>query len=29
VITQLNAARDRLVIESWNPTRGYEKVERA
>jgi Pyridoxamine 5'-phosphate oxidase len=29
VITQLNAARDRLVIESWNPTRGYRKDERA
>jgi Pyridoxamine 5'-phosphate oxidase len=29
VITKLNAARDRLVIESWNPTRGYRKDERA
>ncbi|HEV2475773.1 MAG TPA: pyridoxamine 5'-phosphate oxidase family protein [Candidatus Dormibacteraeota bacterium] len=29
VITQLNAARDRLVIESWNPARGYRKDERA
>ena len=29
VITRLNAARDRLVIESWNPTRGYRKDERA
>jgi Pyridoxamine 5'-phosphate oxidase len=28
VITQLNAARDRLVIESWNPRRGYRKDER-
>lgn len=28
VITRLNAARDGLVIESWNPTRGYSKVER-
>ena len=29
VITKLNAARDRLVIESWNPRRGYRKDERA
>jgi pyridoxamine 5'-phosphate oxidase-like protein len=29
VITRLSAARDRLVIESWNPTRGYRKDERA
>ncbi|HUE68521.1 MAG TPA: pyridoxamine 5'-phosphate oxidase family protein [Candidatus Acidoferrum sp.] len=29
VITQLNAARDRLVIESWNPVRGYRKDDRA
>jgi hypothetical protein len=29
VIMQLNAARDRLVIESWNPARGYRKDERA
>ena len=29
VITQLNATRDRLVIESWNPTRGYRKDDRA
>jgi hypothetical protein len=29
VITHLNATRDRLVIESWNPTRGYRKDERA
>jgi hypothetical protein len=28
VITRLNAARDRLVIESWNPGRGYRKDER-
>ena len=28
VITKLNAARDRLVIESWNPARGYRKVDR-
>jgi Pyridoxamine 5'-phosphate oxidase len=29
VITHLNAAGDRLVIESWNPARGYRKDERA
>jgi hypothetical protein len=29
VITQLNAARDRLVIESWNPAGGYRKDQRA
>jgi hypothetical protein len=29
VITQLNSARDRLVIESWSPARGYRKDERA
>ena len=29
VITHLNATRDRLVIESWNPARGYRKDERA
>lgn len=29
VVTQLNAARDRLVIESWSPARGYRKDERA
>ena len=29
VITRLNAARDGLVIESWKPARGYQKVERA
>lgn len=28
VITHLNEAGDRLVIESWNPTRGYRKQER-
>ena len=28
VITRLNAARDGLVIESWNPARGYQKVDR-
>jgi hypothetical protein len=28
VITHLNDAGDRLVIESWNPTRGYRRVER-
>src|SRR5947207_127824 len=29
VITRLNDRRDRLVIESWNPRRGYRKTERA
>ena len=29
VITQLNDARDRLVIESWSPRRGYRMTERA
>jgi Pyridoxamine 5'-phosphate oxidase len=29
VITGLNKTRDRLVIESWNPRRGYRKTERA
>lgn len=29
VITHLNAARDRLVIEAWNAERGYSKTERA
>jgi len=29
VITRLNDARDRLVIESWNPRRGYRVTERA
>ena len=28
VITRLNATRDRLVIESWTPSRGYRLVER-
>jgi Pyridoxamine 5'-phosphate oxidase len=28
VITHLNEAGDRLVVESWNPTRGYHKTER-
>ena len=28
VITRLNEARDRLVIESWNPARGYRKHDR-
>lgn len=28
VITRLNEAGDRLVIESWNGKRGYRKVER-
>jgi hypothetical protein len=28
VITRLNQAGDRLVIESWNPERGYRKTER-
>ena len=29
VITRLNKDRDRLVIESWTPARGYSVVERA
>ena len=29
VLTHLNAARDRLVIESWNPARGYRITDRA
>ena len=29
VITRLNKDRDRLVIESWTPARGYRVVERA
>ena len=29
VLTRLNTARDRLVIESWNPKRGYKMTERA
>ena len=28
VITRLNEAGDRLVVESWNPARGYRRVER-
>ena len=28
VITHLNPARDALVVESWNPRRGYRKIER-
>lgn len=28
VITHLNEAGDRLVIESWNPTRGYRSIDR-
>jgi hypothetical protein len=28
VITHLNDAGDRLVVESWNPARGYRKIER-
>jgi hypothetical protein len=28
VITHLNEAGNRLVVESWNPRRGYRKVER-
>jgi pyridoxamine 5'-phosphate oxidase-like protein len=29
VVTRLNEARDRLVIESWTPGRGYRVTERA
>jgi len=29
VITRLNEAGDRLVVESWNPARGYRKTERS
>ncbi len=29
VITRLNEAGNRLVVESWNPARGYRSVERA
>lgn len=29
VITHLNPARDRLVIEAWSANRGYRKTERA
>ncbi len=28
VITHLNAERDKLVVESWSPSRGYRKLER-
>ena len=28
VITGLNAGRDRLVVESWTPSRGYRMLER-
>lgn len=28
VITRLNEAGSRLVVESWNPVRGYRKMER-
>ncbi len=28
VITHLNESGDRLVVESWTPTRGYRKFER-
>jgi hypothetical protein len=28
VVTRLNDAGDRLVVESWNPVRGYRMVER-
>jgi hypothetical protein len=28
VITHLNEVGDRLVVESWNPARGYRKMER-
>ena len=28
VITRLNESGDRLVIESWNPVRGYRILER-
>jgi len=29
VITRLNEAGDRLVVESWNTARGYRKTERS
>jgi hypothetical protein len=29
VITRLNPAHDRLLIESWTPARGYRVTERA
>ena len=28
VITRLNEAGNRLVVESWNPARGYRQMER-
>jgi hypothetical protein len=28
VITRLNEAGNRLVVESWNPARGYRKLDR-
>jgi hypothetical protein len=28
VITHLDQAGNRLVVESWNPTRGYRSIER-
>lgn len=28
VITRLNESGDRLVVESWNPVRGYSVLER-
>jgi hypothetical protein len=28
VVTRLNDAGDRLVVESWNPSRGYRSMER-
>jgi hypothetical protein len=28
VITRLNEAGDRLVVESWHPARGYRRLER-
>lgn len=28
VITRLNGKRDKLVVESWSPGRGYRKIER-
>ncbi len=29
VLTRLNSTRDRLVIESWKPARGYRMTDRA
>jgi len=29
VVTRLNEAGDRLVVESWNPARGYRKIDRS